>query len=236
MAGVLFEYFVAKKGSFLWLLSPNFQLKSMNGAIQNISEHISCNTEHISCNTVHVSCNTVNYVSCNTVNYVSCNIDTTCQLQYLSAAIQYYISCNTAIQYYVNCNTLLCQLQYITMSAIIHVAKSDITLAKVAKFYVRNECSMLSIPSCVPSNHIAHKWDKQYQQKQGDIPNIRNITGKFIETHLDNYSSYDKHDIASLQAAGLHELSSWLSTQAETLNGLRAHTFRLCQACLSASL
>jgi len=37
-----------------------------------------------------------------------------------------------------------------TMSAVIHVAKSDITLAKVAKFYVRNEHSMLSIPSGVP--------------------------------------------------------------------------------------
>jgi len=60
-------------------------------------------------------------------------------------------------------------------------------------------------PGVCQSNHIAHKWDKQYQQKQGDISNIQNITGKFIETHLYNYSSYDKHDL-------LHHYKQLVST------------------------
>lgn len=114
------------------------------------------------------------------------------------------------------------------MSAVIHVAQSDIILAKVAKFYVRNERSMLSIPSyqylaVCRSNHIAHKWDKQYQQKQGDIPNIQNITGKSIETHLNNYSSYDKH--ASLQAAvSMNCLPDYQHKQRLSMACMRIHS------------
>lgn len=131
----------------------------------------------------------------------------------------------------VSCNTVICQLQYSIMSAAIYYYVSCNTCGprwynfsqggKVLCEKWAQQC--YQYPAVCQSNDIAHKWDKQYQQKQGDIPNIQNITGKSIETHLNNYSSYDKH--ASLQAAvSMNFLPDYQHKQRLSMACMRMHS------------